>query len=146
MNAKLLLSAAAAVVLAGCCTTVNVPPAPNAVLRVKEVTAHWEREGNGYDLVIIAKGTVPTSGYTSPWLDPVIFVDPPNFQNAPKDRYLTFQFLAVRPGSTTNLHAKLDELVVTNRWKGVLRDVHGVRVIGQENQACKWVGHPPEKR
>ena len=42
--------------------------------------------------------------------------------------------------------ASLDELVVTNRWKGVLRDVHGVRVIGQENQACKWVGHPPEKR
>lgn len=140
MKAKsFLIAGLIGVVLAGCCT-INIAPSANAVLRVTDVKAHWEAVGTSYDLVIIAKGTVPTSGYSSPWLDQVLTLNPS------EDRYVNFQFLAVRPGTDAIVAPVVSELTVTNRWKGLPQDVRGVRVIGQQNQACVRAGNPPPKR
>ena len=135
-----LLGLLTCLVLVGCCTVINVTPHPSAVKRVTDVKVYWERAGTAYDLVIVASGTVPSSGYNSPWLDPLISLNPPS------DGYLTLGMLTKRPGSDTADTQVITTLVVTNRWSGGLGDVRGVRVIGQENQVCRRVGQRPALR
>ncbi len=107
---------------------------------VTDLKVYWERAGTAYDLVIVASGTVPSSGYNSPWLDPLISL------HQPSDGYLTLGMLAKRPGSDPADTQVITTLVVTNRWHGGLGEVRGVRVIGQENQVCRRVGQHPTGR
>ena len=106
-------------------TTVQIPT-------VNEVTTYLKKK-KPPDLVIIAEGTVPTTGFTNPHLALVIYLVPP------KDGIQEFIFLADRPhGIVIPVLCKIiasteiPDIDLHNYW-GPGQPLCGVRVCGTGN-------------
>jgi hypothetical protein len=92
----------------------------------KIVEVEWvEEEINPPNLVVTAKGEVPTAGYTKPVLDRVSYVNPP------QDGIQDYHLKATPPSGVAA--TVLSQVKATDRWKGYTQEapwIKGIRVHG----------------
>ncbi|MEH0157364.1 hypothetical protein V6R21_24845 [Limibacter armeniacum] len=103
---------------------------PSKILNISDVSLEIEKT-NPLRLLIKAKGTVPTDGWTNGILVPFVYVVPPI------DGIYEFDFVADPPtGISTQAISKIDAEFV---WEDFPVDLRGIKIYASENSVVTMI-------